>query len=54
MAYGIAEHEVRHVALLLADRVDVVESRLRHRPLQSLGSVLGLVGGGWLLGRLRG
>ena len=54
VAYGLPEHRVRHVMLLLlADRVDVVESRLRGRPVQSLGAVLGLVGGGWLLGRLR-
>jgi hypothetical protein len=33
MAYGMPEHLVRHVLLLLmADRVDVVESRLRGRP----------------------
>lgn len=54
VAYGIPEHRVRHVLLLLvADRVDVVESRLRRHPVQSLGAVLGAVGGGWLLGRLR-
>lgn len=55
MAYGVPEHKVRHVALLLlADRVDVMESRLRRQPLRTLGAVLGLVGGGWLVGRLRG
>ncbi|WP_257462051.1 hypothetical protein [Archangium lipolyticum] len=54
VAYGIPEHLVRHVMLLLiADRVDVVESRLRRNPAQSLSAVLGMVGGGWLLGRLR-
>ncbi|QRN97810.1 hypothetical protein JRI60_01620 [Archangium violaceum] len=54
VAYGIPEHLVRHVMLLLvADRVDVVESRLRRGPIQSLSAVLGVVGGGWLLSRLR-
>jgi hypothetical protein len=53
-AYEIPEHLVRRVMLLLmADRVDVVESRLRGHPGRVLGAVLGLVGGGWLLGRLR-
>ncbi|QRK11440.1 hypothetical protein JQX13_16010 [Archangium violaceum] len=37
VAYGIPEHLVRHVMLLLlADRVDVVESRLFRFPLQVL------------------
>ncbi len=54
VAYGIPEHLVRHVMLLLlADRVDVVESRLLRSPVQSLSAVLGMVGGGWLLSRLR-
>ena len=53
-AYAIPEYEMRHVLLLLlADRVDVVEERLRHRPAKMLGAVLGMVGGGMLLGRLR-
>ncbi len=54
MAYGIPEHKVRHVMmLLLADRVDVVESQLRTRPVRTLSTLLGVVGGGWLLARLR-
>lgn len=54
MAYDVPEHLVRHVLLLMmADRVDVLESRLRGRSGKALGVVLGLVGGGWLLGRLR-
>ncbi len=54
VAYAIPENRVRHVVLLLlADRVDVVESRVLRSPVTSLGSVLGMVGGGWLLSRLR-
>lgn len=54
VAYAIPENRVRHVMLLMmADRVDVLESRLLGSPVKSLGTVLGLVGGGWLLGRLR-
>jgi hypothetical protein len=53
-AYDIPEHLVRHVLLLLlADRVDVLESRFRENPGKMLGTVLGLVGGSLLLGRLR-
>ncbi|MCY1083261.1 hypothetical protein [Archangium lansingense] len=54
VAYSIPENRVQHVMLLLmADRVDVLESRLLRSPVKSLGAVLGLVGGGWLLSRLR-
>jgi hypothetical protein len=54
VAYAIPENRVRHVMLLLmADRVDVLESRLLRVPVKSLGTVLSLVGGSWLLGRLR-
>jgi hypothetical protein len=55
VAYDIPEHLVRHVGLLLlADRVDALESRFRTRPVRTLGTVLALVGGGgWLLSRLR-
>jgi len=53
VAYAIPENRVRHVMLLLvADRVDVLESRLLGSPAKTLGTVLGMVGGGWLLGRL--
>lgn len=53
VAYAIPENRVRHVMLLLvADRVDVLESRLLGTPAKSLGTVLRLVGGSWLLGRL--
>ncbi|PTL79709.1 hypothetical protein [Vitiosangium sp. GDMCC 1.1324] len=52
VAYDIPEHLVRHILLLLlADRVDVVESRVRRQPVTSLGALLGLVGGGLWLGR---
>jgi hypothetical protein len=52
VAYEIPEHLVRHVMLLLlADRVDVVESRLLGAPTKALGAVKGLVGGRWLKGR---
>jgi hypothetical protein len=55
VAYGIPEHHFRHVALLLlADRVDTLESRLSAQPARALGTVLGVVGGGWLLNKLRG
>ena len=54
VAYEIPEHLVRHVMLLLlADRVDVVESRLLGAPTKALGAVKGLVGGRWLKGRSR-
>ncbi|MFE8603811.1 hypothetical protein KYC5002_51340 [Archangium violaceum] len=54
VAYAIPENRVPHVMLLLvADRVDVLESRVFRSPAKSLGAVLGLVGGGWLLGKLR-
>ena len=54
VAYAIPENRVRHVMLLLmADRVDVLESRLLGSPAKSLSTLLGLVGGRWLLGRLR-
>jgi hypothetical protein len=54
VAYDTPEHLVRHVMLLLlADRVDVVESRLRGRSGKALGAVLGLVGASGLFGRLR-
>ena len=53
-AYALPEHYVSHVALLLlADRVDSLESSLRTRPVKLLGPVLGLVSGVWLLKRLR-
>jgi hypothetical protein len=52
-AYAIPEHLVRHVLLLLvADRVDVLESRLLETPAKLAGTLLGRVKGGWLLGRL--
>jgi hypothetical protein len=51
-AYAIPEYATRHTLLLLvADRVDVVESRLRG--VRALGLALGVLGGGWLLKRLR-
>ncbi|WP_395842059.1 hypothetical protein [Cystobacter fuscus] len=54
VAYDIPEHYFRHVALLLlADRVDVLESRLRTQPVRALGTVLSLAGGSWLISRLR-
>lgn len=54
VAYGIPENRTRHVMLLLmADRVDVLESRLLGSPAKSLRTLLGLVGGSWLRGRLR-
>jgi hypothetical protein len=53
VAYAIPENRTRHVMLLLvADRVDVLESRLLGTPAKSLGMVLSLVGGRWLLDRL--
>jgi hypothetical protein len=52
-AYAIPEHQVRHTLLLLvADRVDVLESRLLGPPTELVGKVLGMVSGSWLLGRL--
>ena len=52
-AYAIPEHLVRHVMLLLvADRVDALESRLLGAPAKLVEKVQGLVAGGWLLGRL--
>ncbi|MET0400776.1 MAG: hypothetical protein ABW123_00180 [Cystobacter sp.] len=54
VAYEIPEHHFKHVALLLvADRVDSMESRLRTQPVRTVGTLLGLVGGGMLLSRLR-
>ena len=54
VAYDMPEHRVRHVMmLLLADRVDVLESRLRGGPMKSLGALLERVGGGLLPGRGR-
>ncbi|HSP79200.1 MAG TPA: hypothetical protein VLQ93_11755 [Myxococcaceae bacterium] len=54
VAYGIPEHRVKHVLLLLlADRVDVLESGVRKSPAKAAGLVLGLVGGGLLLRGLR-
>ena len=53
VAYAIPENRVRHVMLLLvADRVDVLESRLLGTPVKSLSTVLRRVGGSWRLGRL--
>jgi hypothetical protein len=52
-AYAIPEHLVRHVMLLLvADRVDALESRVLGAPAKLAEKVQGLMGGGWLLGRL--
>jgi hypothetical protein len=52
-AYAIPEHQVSHSLLLLvADRVDVLESRLLGPPAELVGKVMGMVTGGWLLGRL--
>ncbi len=54
VAYGIPEYRVKHVLLLLlADRVDVLESLVRRHPTKAAGLVLGLVGGGLLLRRSR-
>jgi hypothetical protein len=52
-AYAIPEHLVRHTLLLLvADRVDVLESRLLGAPGKLAEKVLGRMGGGGLLGML--
>jgi hypothetical protein len=53
-AYAIPDHFARHwMLLILADRVDVLESRVRRRPLLAVAAGLGALVGTVALARRR-
>lgn len=54
-AYGIPDHFARHwMLLILADRVDVLDNRVRRRPGRALALGAGALAGTMLLTRARG